>query len=86
MKKSTLYIDMNKDLIDYIKNFATNNSVSISEVLSQLVLTLKKATKRDMVKREATYEESKKKALELLNKGFHMGGKITCSREELYEL
>ena len=31
------------------------------------------------------YERSKKKALHYMAKGFHLGGKITVSREELHE-
>jgi len=83
MKKSTLHINMYKDLIDDIRDFAENNGVSVSDILSQLVLNLTRDTNNKSIKIEESYEQSKKQALEILNKGFHMGVKIACLREEL---
>lgn len=86
MEKSVLNINMNKALVDYIKEFAKKNDKSISDVFSQLVLNLKNDTKSEIIgKREEFLEKSKTRALELLNEGFHMGGKIMCSRNELHE-
>jgi len=40
---------------------------------------------KEIINQEESYEISKSKALAMLDKGFHMGGKITCSKEELHE-
>jgi len=38
-----------------------------------------------LVGKEDAYERAKRRALELMEKGFPMGGKITASRNELHE-
>jgi hypothetical protein len=36
---------------------------------------------KQIINEEEFYELSKRKALNTLERGFHLGGKITCSRE-----
>ncbi len=75
--KQNITISIDKDLIKKGKSIASKKETSLSRMLS---VFLKQA-----IEEEETYERSKRKALSILNKGFHLGGKITCSREKLHE-
>ena len=74
--KSNITISVEKELLQRARILAAKQSTSISRLLSDELSSI--------VDRNANYERAKRKALALLNKGFHFGGK-PASREELHE-
>ena len=75
--KQNITISLEKDLIKKGKLIASKKEISLNRLLRDFL--------KRVVEEEELYELSKKKALNILNKGFHLGGKITCSREKLHE-
>ena len=75
--KQNITISIEKDLIKKGKIIASKKEISLNRLLRDFL--------KRVVEEEELYELSKKKALNILNKGFHLGGKITCSREKLHE-
>jgi len=75
--KQNITLSLEKDLIKKAKMLSAKRQTSISQMLSQ---ELKK-----IVKDTEDYERAKRSALAHLRMGFHMGGKIIASREELHE-
>jgi hypothetical protein len=59
------------------KILAARRDTSISALLAHEIELL--------VDQEEAYERAKKQALALLDKGFHLGGVIRASRDELHE-
>ena len=59
------------------KILAAQRSTSISGLLAEQI--------EKLVGEEDDYEQAKRRALALLDKGFHMGGKLTASRESLHD-
>jgi len=75
--KQNITISLEKDLIKKGKIIASKKETSLNRLLRDFL--------KRIVEEEELYELSKKKALNILNKGFHFGGEITCSREKLHE-
>lgn len=75
--KQNITLSLEKDLIKKGKVIASRKEISLSRLLSDFL--------KQIINEEEFYELSKRKALSILDKGFHLGGKITCSREELHE-
>ena len=75
--KQNITISLEKDLIKKGKLIASKKEISLNRLLRDFL--------KRVVEEEELYEISKRKALNILNKGFHSGGKITCSREKLHE-
>ena len=75
--KQNITISLEKDLIKKGKIIASKKETSLNRLLRDFL--------KRVVEEEELYELSKKKALNILNRGFHFGGKITCSREKLHE-
>lgn len=75
--KQNITLSLEKDLIKKGKVIASRKETSLSRLLSDFL--------KQIINEEEFYELSKRKALSILDKGFHLGGKITCSREELHE-
>lgn len=75
--KQNITLSLDKELLKKGKVIASKKETSLSRLLS---VFLKQA-----IEDEESYEQFKRIALSQLNKGFHLGGKITCSREELHE-
>ena len=75
--KQNITLSIEKETIKKGKIIAAHNDTSLSKMLSN---TLEK-----IVDKEDQYEASKKRAMQYLRKGFHLGGKITWKREDLYE-
>ncbi|MFZ1986519.1 MAG: DUF6364 family protein [Desulfatitalea sp.] len=74
--KQNITLSIEKDLIQKAKFLAVQRNSSISQMLSQEL--------KRMVSDAEKYEMAKKRALNHLQKGFHFGGKIAASREELH--
>ncbi len=75
--KQNITLSIDKELIKSARIIAAHRQTSISRMLSE---ELKK-----LVEDSNQYEKAKKKALDYINRGFHLGGDITVSREELHE-
>jgi len=77
MMKQNITLSLDKALIRKSKIMAAQRETSISKMLSD---ELKK-----LVQDAEQYESAKRRAYANLKAGFHFGGKITVSREELHE-
>lgn len=75
--KQNITLSLDKELIKKGKVIASKRETSLNRLLSDFL--------KQIITQEEFYELSKRKAFNLLNKGFHLGGKITCSRDELHE-
>ncbi|MCK8603910.1 type II toxin-antitoxin system prevent-host-death family antitoxin [Desulfoferrobacter suflitae] len=75
--KQNIALSLDKELIRKIRVLAAQRQISISGLLAQEL--------RAMVEDEERYEWARKKALANLKQGFHLGGEITATREELHE-
>ena len=75
--KQNITLRLDKDLIKKGKIIASKKETSLNRLLSEFL--------KQIVEEEDHYEQCKRKALNLLDKGFHFGGKITYTREELHE-
>ena len=75
--KQNITLSINKDLIRKAKILAAQKQTSISGMLSREL--------QKIIDDAEKYELFKRKALININQGFHLGGKITVSREELHE-
>ncbi len=75
--KQNITLRIDKDLIKKSKIIAAKRETSVSKLLSQ---ELEKLTQH-----AEQYEFAKRKAIANLRAGFHLGGKISISRDELHE-
>jgi predicted DNA-binding protein len=75
--KRNITLSLDKDLIKRGRILAAKKETSLSGLLRDLI--------KQSVEEKESYEVAKKNALEILSKGFHMGGKITYSRDSLHE-
>jgi hypothetical protein len=75
--KQNLTISLDRQTIRKAKIVAARRSTSISELLTRQIEIL--------VGEEGAYERAERQALELLDQGFHLGGVIRVSRDELHE-
>lgn len=75
--KQNITLRLDKSLIAKAKVIAAQRQTSVSRMLS-------KELKR-MVEDAERYEQAKRQALANLKKGYHLGGEMTTSRDELHE-
>ena len=75
--KQNITLSLEKKLIQKAKILAAQRQTSISRLLSQEL--------ERIIQKSEQYERAKKSALTNLRAGFHLGGKIVASREELHE-
>lgn len=75
--KQNITLAIEKEILRKGKLIAAQNDTSISKMLSDQL--------KEMIDKEEQYQASKRRALNALKKGFHLGGKITWRREDLYE-
>lgn len=76
-KKQNLTISLDRSTIRKAKVLAARRSTSISGLIAQQVEIL--------VGEEEAYERAERQAIALLEQGFHLGGFIEASRDELHE-
>lgn len=76
-QKQNLTISLDRETIQKARIIAARQLTSISGLVARQIETL--------VGEEEAYEKAKKRALALLDKGFHLGGTIRASRDELHE-
>jgi predicted transcriptional regulator len=75
--KQNVTISMERDLVKRARIIAAHRNTSISGLLSQELQRIVEAAER--------YEHAKVQALADLESGFHLGGEITATREDLHE-
>ena len=75
--KQNITLKIDKNLLKKGKIIAAQNDTSVSKMLSEHL--------KQIVDREEQYEAAKRSALHTLKRGFHLGGKITWKREDLYD-
>jgi hypothetical protein len=72
-----LTISLDRQTIRKAKIVAAKHSTSISGLLARQIEIL--------VGEEEAYERAERQAMSLLERGFHLGGAIRASRDELHE-
>jgi post-segregation antitoxin (ccd killing protein) len=77
MPKQNITLSLDKDLIREAKLLSAKKSTSISKLLSEELERL--------VRKHEQYEQARRSALAALKKGFHMGGTITATRDQLHD-
>ncbi|MEI9479951.1 MAG: DUF6364 family protein [Deltaproteobacteria bacterium] len=75
--KRNITLSLDRDLIKKAKVISARRMVSVSQLLSNEVTRI--------IDEDEGYEENRKLALSLLEVGYHLGGAITGTREELHE-
>ena len=75
--KQNITLSLDKDLIQRAKVISAKRRSSVSNMLSQEL--------QRIIESAESYEVSRKKAISNLRTGYHLGGIITASREELHE-
>ena len=75
--KQNITLSVDKDLIKKGKVIAAQRDTSVSKMLSEQL--------RQLVEDNEQYETAKRSALQSLEKGYHLGGKITWKREDLHD-
>jgi hypothetical protein len=75
--KQNITLSLEKELLKKAKLMAAKKETSVTKLLTEQL------TK--MVSEDDQYDLSKKRALAILKKGFHLGGHIIAKREELHE-
>jgi hypothetical protein len=75
--KQNLTVSLDRQTIQKAKIVAARRSTSISGLLARQIEIL--------VGEEEAYERAERQAMMLLDQGFHLGGVIRASRDELHE-
>lgn len=75
--KQNITLSLEKDLIRKAKILAAERGTSISRLLSDFLA--------GMVNEEGAYEAARRRALTLLERGFHLGEELPCPREAWHE-
>jgi uncharacterized protein YigA (DUF484 family) len=77
MSKQNVTISLSRQTLQKVRVLAARRATSISGLLAEQVEIL--------VGEEEAYDRAQRQAMTLLDKGFHMGGVIRASRDELHE-
>jgi hypothetical protein len=77
MSKQNLTISLTPQTIQKARVLAARRATSISGLMTEQIEIL--------VGEEEAYERAQRQAMSLLDKGFHMGGVIRATRDELHE-
>jgi hypothetical protein len=75
--KQNVTISLSRRVLKKAKILAARRETSISGLLAQEIESL--------VGEEEAYERAERQALALLDKGFHLGGVLRATRDELHE-
>lgn len=75
--KRNITLSLDVDLVKKAKIISGKRMTSVSQLLSSEIARV--------IEEDERYEESRRLALSLLEKEYHLGGRITVSREELHE-
>lgn len=77
MPRQNVTISLSRETIRKAKILAARRDTSISGLLAEQIEIL--------VGEQEAYERAERQAMTLLNQGFHLGGVIRVSRDELHE-
>lgn len=77
MGKQNITVSLDRQVLRKAKILAARRDTSISRLIAEEI--------ESMVGEDEAYELAQRQALALLDKGFHMGGTIRASRDELHE-
>ena len=77
MPKQNVTISLTRQTLQKVKVLAARRATSISGLLAKQVEIL--------VGEEEAYARARRQAMTLLDQGFHMGGVIRASRDQLHE-
>ena len=75
--RQNLTISLPRETIHKAKVLAARRATSVSGLLAEQIEFL--------VGEDEAYEHAKRQALQLLDQGFHLGGTIRATRDELHE-
>lgn len=75
--KQNITLSIDKELIRKGKIIAAQKDTSVSKMLGDLL--------KEIIEEHDRYEASKRNALNILDKGLHLGGRVNWKREELHE-
>ena len=75
--KQNITLNIDKEPIKKARVLAAQRQTSISRMLGEEFQKLIEASKE--------YDRAQKRTLNYISKGFHLGGEISVSREELHE-
>jgi hypothetical protein len=70
-------VQLDRRILDKAKTLAAKRNTSISALLAEEI--------EKLVTADDAYENARRRALARLERGFHLGGKITVRRDELHE-
>jgi len=77
MPKQNITLSLDRDLIRQARQLSARKSMSVSKLLSEELERLLRGHEQ--------YEQAKRSALAALKKGFHMGGAIAATRDQLHD-
>jgi hypothetical protein len=77
MPRQNVTISLTTQTLQKVRVLAARRATSISGLLAEQVEAL--------VGEEEAYERAQRQAMALLDQGFHMGGVIRATRDELHE-
>lgn len=75
--RQNITLKLDRDLIRKARVLAAQYGTSVSSLLARYL--------ENLLSQEEAYEVARKHALSLLDRGFQLGGKITCPREKWHE-
>jgi hypothetical protein len=75
--KQNITVKLDRRTLRMAKVLAARRNTSISRMLAQQIETL--------VGEDDAYEQARRRALALMESGFHLGGRIESSRDEWHE-
>ena len=75
--RQNLTIGLESMVIRKAKILAARRETSVSKLVADLI--------EELVSKDEAYELAHREALEYMEREFHLGGRITTSREELHE-
>lgn len=76
-RKQNVTISISTEQVRQVRILAARRSMSISDFLAEQI--------QKLVGAEEAWERSERSARALLEQGFHLGGRMTVSRDELHE-
>ncbi len=76
-EKQSLTVRLNRETIRKAKALAAERGISVSRLLSRSI--------EQVIGEEEAYEAARRYALAILERGFHLGGTIRATRDELHE-
>lgn len=75
--KQDITLKLDKNVIKQARTIAVRRGTSISKLLASYL--------ESIVGEARAYDAARRKALAYLDGGFHLGGRIRCTRDELRE-